>query len=260
MGGGPGAAAWVITRLARFSAFAFAIVPAIVTGLVIPPRDIDIEETGSPARANSTWASTAPRSNERGAVGHTGTERSGRRLRASSEPATRDATRIWVRASAAVTESPWTCFSVFCRVTHVSWRLCAAGGTSPAVTWGQTKLTAASAAARRREAPRGAPPPHVRGDPCARRPLVRRGARVREEAQDVRAADEHADASEDLEGRLVDQIDLSRIEEPQPRPRHGPTPVCAYVGGGFQSDTPTPRARPSAARPAKPLGRSRGAP
>src|SRR4030067_344379 len=83
--GEPGATTWSITRLARFSALMFASVPATVTGLVMPPRDIDIESTGTPARANSTWASSGPRLNTRGAVGHETTERIGR-FRSSSRP------------------------------------------------------------------------------------------------------------------------------------------------------------------------------
>ncbi len=74
MWGAPGAAVWVITRLARFSALAFIIIPATVTGADNPPRDMDMEHMGMPALANSTWASMAPDSKESGAMGQLITE------------------------------------------------------------------------------------------------------------------------------------------------------------------------------------------
>jgi hypothetical protein len=93
-----------MTTLARFSALALVIVPATVTGEVMPPMDIDMEQIGIPAFANSTCASMAPSSKESGAIGQLITDISGRFRKASLPPATSAASSTWTLASSAL----WT--------------------------------------------------------------------------------------------------------------------------------------------------------
>src|SRR5512137_182445 len=88
MCGAPFAVNWVMHKLARFSVFAFTTVPARVTGAEPPERDMDIDATGIPNLANSAIPSTAPSSNESGAIEQQMTDMIGLFLRASSPPAT----------------------------------------------------------------------------------------------------------------------------------------------------------------------------
>jgi len=65
--------------------------PPTVTGLDMPPNDIDIDTIGIPALASTTCPSTEPLSNESGATGQQMTENIGLFLRLSSPSAMSDA-------------------------------------------------------------------------------------------------------------------------------------------------------------------------
>jgi hypothetical protein len=76
-----------MAMLARFSAFALIIVPAIVTGADPPERDMVIDATGTPHLESSAMPSTASSSNERGAIEQQMTENKGLFFSSFSPPA-----------------------------------------------------------------------------------------------------------------------------------------------------------------------------
>src|SRR4030065_2434412 len=108
MCGARGDADWEMTMLARFSAFNFTIVPAKVTGADIPEMDIEWQSIGTPALANSTCASTAPLSKDKGEIGFVAQEKIGLLLSSSGPPAMMDPSSIILFASRALVQSPWT--------------------------------------------------------------------------------------------------------------------------------------------------------
>ena len=112
--GAPGTSSWTRASAATISASPSASVPAIVAGAVDPVVAMDMNPTGTPARARTSAPSMPSASWASGAIVQISADSIGRSRIVASSPATTRAISTAQRAiGAPITVSVWTCLTVF---------------------------------------------------------------------------------------------------------------------------------------------------